>query len=264
MIQTHLLKLDPPYQIIACRGEVGVQIATLIVTEETRGEDGKYGITTHSHPVVSYMDKPRMSKKMAEAPDQEDLIYMAESGEGVVWDKVECGEGFTIRFTDSQNRQISSWDFGRMAEQMLEEIALSGKWQGHRLMDLHLKLEDVGITILDDPEKEHHLTLGLTKGDYVDYGEKEVIDHNYEMYPMPVPVMDPQEMLGWYKKLVRQYNLIFGKEHRFYFKSLYEPPYDKDYLGNDFDPDHLTPGQQACNDVVKLLNETDLYQGLLG
>ena len=26
MIQTHLLKLDPPYQIIACRGEVGVQM----------------------------------------------------------------------------------------------------------------------------------------------------------------------------------------------------------------------------------------------
>ena len=263
MIQTHLLKLDPPYQIIACRGEVGVQIATLIVTEETRDEDGKYGITTHSHPVVSYMDKPRISKKMTENPDQEDLMYMAEPGEGVVWDKVECGDCVTVRFTDTLNRKISSGDFGRIAGEMLEEIALSGEWHGHRLMELYCRLEDVGIEILDDPEKEHNLTLQLSKGYYMDYGEKSVIDHDFETYPMPVPVMEPQKMLSWYKKLVRQYNLIFGKEHRFHFKSLYEPPYDEDYLDDDFDPEHLTPEQKACNEVVKLLNETDLYKGLL-
>ena len=90
MIQTQLLKLDPPYQIIGCRGEVGVHIATLIVTEETRSEDGKYGITTHSHPVVSATDKPFISKKMTEQDDQEDLLYIADPREGVVWDKVEC------------------------------------------------------------------------------------------------------------------------------------------------------------------------------
>ena len=43
-MQSHLLKLEPPYQIIACRGEIGVQIGTLIVMEETCGDDGKYGI----------------------------------------------------------------------------------------------------------------------------------------------------------------------------------------------------------------------------
>ena len=262
MIQTQLLKLAPPYQIIGCRGEIGVHIATLIVTEETRSEDGKYGITTHSHPVVSYIDKPLMSKKMAEDPHQDDLLYMADPSEGVVWDKVECQDCFTIRFTDSPNRQISSWDFGRLANQMLEEIALDGKWHGHRLMELCSKLEDVGINIMDDPEKEHYFTLMLAKGEYVDYGEKEVLGHDLEVYPMPVPVMEPEMMLSWYKKLVRQYNLIFGKEHRFHFKSLYEPPYDKDYLDDDFDPEHLTPGQQTCNEIVKLLNETDLYKGL--
>ena len=30
----------------------------------------------------------------------------------------------------------------------------------------------------------------------------------------------------------------------------------------DFDPDHLTPGQKACNEVVELLRNTDLYKGL--
>ena len=29
MIQTHMLKLDPPYQIIHAGGEVGLHIATL-------------------------------------------------------------------------------------------------------------------------------------------------------------------------------------------------------------------------------------------
>lgn len=262
MIQTQLLKLDPPYQIIGCRGEVGVQIATLIVTEETRNDDGKYGITTHSHPVVSSIDKPFTSKKMAEDPDQDDLLYMADPREGVVWDKVECKDCVIIRFTDSPNRKISAWDFGRLAGQMLEEIALGGKWQGHRLLELCSSLDDVGITILDDPEKEHHFTLGLSRGEYVDYGEKEVLGHKFESYPMPVPVMEPEKMLGWYKRLVRQYNLIFGKEHRFYFKSAYEPPYDMGSRDDDFAPEHLTPGQQACNDIVKLLNETDLYIGL--
>ena len=263
MIQTHLLKLDPPYQIIGCRGEVGVHIATLIVTEETRGDNGKYGITTHSHPVVCSMDKSLMSKKMAEDAHQDDLLFLADPREGVVWDKVECIDCFTIRFTDSPNRKISSWDFGRLAAQMLEETALSGEWQGHRLLDLRCRLEDVGITILDDPEKDHYLTLSLSEGEYVDYGQKEVLGHDLETYPMPVPVMEPERMLSWYKKLVRQYNLIFGKEHRFHFKSLYEPPYNKDILDDDFDPKHLTSGQRACNEIVKLLNETDLYKGLI-
>ena len=262
MIQTQLLKLDPPYQIIACRGEVGIQIATLIVTEETRGEDGKYGITTHSHPVVSYSDKPRISKKMAEATDQEDLVYMAEAGEGIVWDKIECTDCSIVRFTDSPNREISSWDFGKIAGEMLEEIAFNGKWRGHRLMELKCKLEDVGINIKDDPEKEHHFTLELCEGYYSDYGQNVVINHDLESYPMPVPVMEPKEMFRWFKTLVRQYNLIFGKEHRFYFKSRYESPYDYDYLPDDFDPEHLTPEQKACNELVKMLNETDLYDGL--
>ena len=105
MIQTHLLKLDPPYQIITCRGEVGIQIATLIVTEETRGEDGKYGITTHSHPVVTYMDKAVVSKRFAESEEKRmfsgsDVSPVKENSEGVIWDKVECSETTLIGMTE--------------------------------------------------------------------------------------------------------------------------------------------------------------------
>ena len=79
---------------------------------------------------------------------------------------------------------------------------------------------------------------------------------------MPVPVMEPEEMLSWFRMIVRQYNIIFGSSIRFSFRSRYEPPYDEDYLDSDFDPNHLTPGQKACNEVVELLRNTDLYKGL--
>ena len=44
------------------------------------------------------------------------------------------------------------------------------------------------------------------------------------------------------------------------------PPYGDGFIADirelGFDPEHLTPAEQACNDIVKLLNETDLKEGL--
>ena len=245
-MQSHLLKLEPPYQIIACRGEIGVQIGTLIVMEETCGDDGKYGITSHSHPVVSYMDKPLtrniFSKRNSEIDEYPEPIYSVAYGEGVVWDKVECNECITISFTDIPDRKISE-----------------------KLLEFASKLQDMGFTISDSPFT-CHCTLRVSEGTYVDYGDKLIIDNGRRDYPMPVPVMEPEKMLGWYKGLVRQYQLIFGREKEFYFKSFYEPPYGDALIADNrelgFDPEHLTPAQQACNDVVKLLNETDLKEGL--
>ena len=58
MIQTQLLPLKEPYNVIYCHGQVGIHIATLIVVDEQRGKNGEYlGIETHSHPVVSYAAK---------------------------------------------------------------------------------------------------------------------------------------------------------------------------------------------------------------
>ena len=239
-MQSHLLKLEPPYQIIACRGEIGVQIGTLIVMEETCGDDGKYGITSHSHPVVSYMDKSLtrniFSKRNSEIDEYPEPVYSVAYGEGVVWDKVECNECITISFTDIPDRKISDLDFSDMVQDMLENIALEGKWQGLKLLEFASKLQDMGFT------------------------------NSRRDFPMPVPVMEPEKMLGWYKKLIRQYQLIFGREKEFYFKSFYEPPYGDGFIADirelGFDPEHLTPAQQACNDIVKLLNETDLKKGL--
>ena len=260
MIQTHLLKLDPPYQIITCRGEVGMQIATLVVTEETRDEDGNYGITTHSHPVVTYVDK--QLKKQPDSDSFENDPALIACGEGVVWDKVEVNGTSLVCMSDQTERKLTSYGFCRLATEMLENIALSGKWQGHRLMELGANLMDFGVTILKEEKSQQEVTLALSKGQFIDYGDKEVIDSESMLFPMPVPVMEPEEMLSWFRMIVRQYNIIFGSSIRFSFRSRYEPPYDEDYLDSDFDPNHLTPGQKACNEVVELLRNTDLYKGL--
>ena len=260
MIQTHLLKLDPPYQIITCRGEVGMQIATLVVTEETRDEDGNYGITTHSHPVVTYVDK--QLKKQPDSDSFENDPALIACGEGVVWDKVEVNGTSLVCMSDQTERKLTSYGFCRLATEMLENIALSGKWQGHRLMELGANLMDFGVTILKEEKSQQEVTLALSKGEFIDYGDKEVIDSESMLFPMPVPVMEPEEMLSWFRMIVRQYNIIFGSSIRFSFRSRYEPPYDEDYLDSDFDPNHLTPGQKACNEVVELLRNTDLYKGL--
>ena len=146
MIQTHLLKLDPPYQIITCRGEVGMQIATLVVTEETRDEDGNYGITTHSHPVVTYVDK--QLKKQPDSDSFENDPALIACGEGVVWDKVEVNGTSLVCMSDQTERKLTSYGFCRLATEMLENIALSGKWQGHRLMELGANLMDFGVSLI--------------------------------------------------------------------------------------------------------------------
>ena len=260
MIQTHLLKLDPPYQIITCRGEVGMQIATLVVTEETRDEDGNYGITTHSHPVVTYVDK--QLKKQPDSDSFENDPALIACGEGVVWDKVEVNGTSLVCMSDQTERKLTSYGFCRLATEMLENIALSGKWQGHRLMELGANLMDFGVTILKEEKSQQEVILALSKGEFIDYGDKEVIDSDSMLFTMPVPVMEPEEMLSWFRMIVRQYNIILGSSLRFSFRSRYEPPYDEDYLEPDFDPNHLTPGQKACNEVVELLRNTDLYKGL--
>ena len=51
-METQILKLEAPFDYIYCNGEVGKHIATYIVGESRIGEDGKYTLETHSHPIV--------------------------------------------------------------------------------------------------------------------------------------------------------------------------------------------------------------------
>ena len=66
MIQTHILKLDPPYQIIHAGGEVGLHIATLVVTKESETED-------ETNEVVANCDHPEEVIANCENPQENSL-----------------------------------------------------------------------------------------------------------------------------------------------------------------------------------------------
>ena len=89
IINSHYVSLQPPYPIIYCNGEIGMQIATLIVLEgRDPAESQPYGnrlapyfIHSHSHPVVSYGNK--FAAELTDFPEPNDW------SEGIVWDRVE-------------------------------------------------------------------------------------------------------------------------------------------------------------------------------
>ena len=57
-MDTQILNLQAPFEYIHCNGEVGKHIATMIVYETTKGEDGQYELESHSHPIVKYWNAP--------------------------------------------------------------------------------------------------------------------------------------------------------------------------------------------------------------
>ena len=107
MIQTQLLRLDPPYQIISAGGRVGIQVATLIVTEDkTRG--GRYVIDTHSHPVVSYGLKQGLEDALKyntyADPYEYSKITSRFQPEGAVWNKVEVGDVYILGLAGREDK----------------------------------------------------------------------------------------------------------------------------------------------------------------
>jgi hypothetical protein len=110
MIQTQLLRLDPPYQIISAGGQVGIQLATLIVTEEKTADDGQYVIDTHSHPVVSYGLKQGLEeifKYGSRNPAEFSQHAMRLQPEGAVWNKVEVSDIRVLGLAGADNEQMS-------------------------------------------------------------------------------------------------------------------------------------------------------------
>ncbi len=102
MIQSQLLRLDPPYQIISAGGLVGIQLATLIVIDDKTDRDGNYAVETHSHPVVSY------SPKLLYPPPRNSVARrISLAPEGAVWNKVEVSDIHVLGIAGEQNSPIS-------------------------------------------------------------------------------------------------------------------------------------------------------------
>ena len=96
-METQILKLEAPFDYIYCNGEVGKHIATYIVGESRIGEDGKYTLETHSHPIVQYKDSPK----------------------GVVWNRAELTDCEVLCSEDDM--RIEPFTFCLLCNQIAEQ-----------------------------------------------------------------------------------------------------------------------------------------------
>lgn len=118
---SHYVPLQPPYPVIYCNNEVGIQIATLIVVTEPQmtapvGNRSVYRMATHSHPIVTYGNKHLGISEASNIP--------GDYSEGEVWDKVVISNASVIAFVNNAGR-VSPSD--TVLLERLGEIILKGR-----------------------------------------------------------------------------------------------------------------------------------------
>lgn len=162
MIQTQLLKCDKPYQIISAAGKVGIQVATLIVTEDKVDVDGNYLIDTHSHPVVNYADKEGLAEELKYRdgnPVNEYKYTRRMQPEGAVWNKVEVRDVNVLGLAGTKNIPVDLEKFIDLVPSLGSDPTehLWDKDIVNKIYSLHYELERTGLTfclsnvdILDD------------------------------------------------------------------------------------------------------------------
>lgn len=165
-MQSHFVKLEPPYQIIHYGGVVGIQIGTLIVVGESYpGDRTNIDIYTHSHPVVSYVDKHQLKEKLAKAPGNLGVASYYGGGEGNVWSKVEVSDVDVIGLWDAdQEEQPLEWAYflSLVFNGFSLMDAQNGTCRKNGIFDLESYLRRVGLTpVLPPPIKQLEMVLSL-------------------------------------------------------------------------------------------------------
>ena len=117
-METQILKLEAPFDYIYCNGEVGKHIATYIVGESRIGEDGKYTLETHSHPIVQYKDGAKgVVWNRAELTDCEVLCSEDDM-------RIDVQKFFLLCFQQAESKdeiQGFSWENADGEAEMLKE-----------------------------------------------------------------------------------------------------------------------------------------------
>ena len=171
MIQTQLLRLDPPYQIISAGGRVGIQVATLIVTEDKTTEDGGYAVDTHSHPVVNYGLKQGLDEalKYSSNPDDYSIVTSRFQPEGAVWNKVEVGDVYILGLAGREDK-IGLRKFVSLVP--TERIDGAPTWNFRSITSMRsfgYELQKVGLSLHNRDDSE--LRTRDRKGNHVFYLE---------------------------------------------------------------------------------------------
>ena len=165
-MESHFVKLEPPYQIIHYGGVVGIQIGTLIVVgKKYPGPDG-IDIYTHSHPVVSYVDKHQLKVKLGKDRGDYFTASYFGGGEGNVWSKVEVSDVDVIGLWDAdQEQDTCTFEWDHFTELVYEGFsymeAKNGTYRKNGIFDLYNYLRRVGLTPVPPPPPSYQLEIGL-------------------------------------------------------------------------------------------------------
>lgn len=175
-METQILNLKEPYEYIHCNGEVGKHVATLIVYETTRGEDGSYKLESHSHPIVKYWNAPG----------------------GVVWNNAELTDCDVLCTEDK--KEVDLFYFFRMVRR---------DWGVENETDYVKKAESLRDTLIDNDIKfadsfvipqyqsrllihefKHEIAVSFEEND----GKLICRDNGKSQYPIYCEAKDKQEM----------------------------------------------------------------------
>jgi hypothetical protein len=173
-MQSHFVKLEPPYQIIHYGGEVGIQIGTLIVVGPNYPDPNFIDIRTHSHPVVSYVSKKLFRSVLANDNGDRALASYYGGGEGNVWSKVQVNDVDIIGIYDPEQDQTQyffEWkDFVVLVSDGFSFIdAKAGSLRENGVLRLFDNLRKVGLCVPPASPVEHlEMCLSLSLIDCYD------------------------------------------------------------------------------------------------
>lgn len=207
MIQTQLLRLDPPYQIISAKGYVGIQVATLIMSEEKDLSHGSFGhvssyIEHHCYPVVNYGLKQGLDEQLKYNNSTLDEYEKYTNRrrmqpEGAVWSGIEVKDVRVLGLAGANNYPVDLDCFVYLIPTVWGYDPNLHVWDENstsRIFDLYQGLGNVGLQTpilagLPMSQKNSYpikLTLEQTPtadGYYVKVMIKE--DYNYALSGLP-------------------------------------------------------------------------------
>lgn len=207
MIQTHYVRLEPPYEVIFCNGEVGIQIGSLIAVEEKRGENDEYGLVTHTHPIVSYGSKRTLSFWTRGQTNV--WTSPGDYVQGAVWDKVEVNDVLVLGVLDEEKSwYLSEKGFAELVYRMLEAKIQQGQSTMNAIYYLERNLRLIGIAPSFGKHTEMKLEVEIE--DYYDVPFI-TISSDDECIQLAVPFMGVEEMADQTFELLRPYLYKFYK-----------------------------------------------------
>ena len=171
-MESHFVKLEPPYQIIHYGGEVGIQIGTLIVVGKSYLGEHDIDIYTHSHPVVSYISKKLTRQELRHEHGNRAMASYYGGGEGNVWSKVQVSDVDIIGMYDPEEEKTQfAFEWKDFVVLISDGFSLTDAMNRHLrpngVLNLYDNLRRVGLIVLPPSPVEHlKMTLSLSLNSY--------------------------------------------------------------------------------------------------